>query len=299
MVQYRTLLRRVRRVHGQRQQPLVRAPPRRRAAGARSPTSAPSSGCTSRWASTRAAWACSPATTARPPRTWRCPFVAVGLFYRHGYFRQTIDADGHQEHAYPDLDPSRLPHPAGAGPAWATRSRSRSSCPGAPSTSPSGWSRWVACRCCCWTPTRRSTRTQDRPITHILYVRGREMRLHQELVLGVGGRARAAGAGHRARRRGTSTRATRRSCSWSRPASTGRAGLPLDEALARVRSGAVFTIHTPVSAGNERFEADLVRRVAGPLHRARRRGHRAHPGDRPGRRWRPEPVRHDRLLAAA
>ena len=28
---------------------------------------------------------------------------------------------------------------------------------------------------------------QDRPITHILYVRGREMRLHQELVLGVGG----------------------------------------------------------------------------------------------------------------
>ena len=37
------------------------------------------------------------------------PFVAVGLFYRHGYFRQTIDADGHQEHAYPDLDPARLP----------------------------------------------------------------------------------------------------------------------------------------------------------------------------------------------
>ena len=33
------------------------------------------------------------------------PFVAVGLFYRHGYFRQTIDADGHQEHAYPDYDP--------------------------------------------------------------------------------------------------------------------------------------------------------------------------------------------------
>src|SRR3990170_4110278 len=37
------------------------------------------------------------------------PFVAVGLLYRHGYFRQTIDADGHQEHAYPDHDPARLP----------------------------------------------------------------------------------------------------------------------------------------------------------------------------------------------
>ena len=37
------------------------------------------------------------------------PFVAVGLYYRHGYFRQTIDADGHQEHAYPNLDPTHLP----------------------------------------------------------------------------------------------------------------------------------------------------------------------------------------------
>jgi starch phosphorylase len=43
------------------------------------------------------------------------------------------------------------------------------------------------------------------------------------------------------------------------------AGLPVDEAFSRVRSGAVFTIHTPVSAGNERFDADLVRRVAGPI----------------------------------
>ena len=37
------------------------------------------------------------------------PFVGVGLLYRKGYFRQTIDADGHQEHAYPDYDLSRLP----------------------------------------------------------------------------------------------------------------------------------------------------------------------------------------------
>ena len=42
--------------------------------------------------------------------------------------------------------------------------------------------------------------------------------------------------------------------------------MALDEALDRVRSNSVFTIHTPVSAGNERFDADLVRRVAGPLY---------------------------------
>ena len=32
------------------------------------------------------------------------PLVGVGLLYRNGYFRQTIDADGHQEHRYPDYD---------------------------------------------------------------------------------------------------------------------------------------------------------------------------------------------------
>jgi glycogen phosphorylase len=43
------------------------------------------------------------------------------------------------------------------------------------------------------------------------------------------------------------------------------AGDALDTAWERVAKDSVFTIHTPVSAGNERFAADLVRRVAGPL----------------------------------
>ena len=37
------------------------------------------------------------------------PAIGVGLLYRKGYFRQTIDADGHQEHDYPDYDLTRLP----------------------------------------------------------------------------------------------------------------------------------------------------------------------------------------------
>jgi glucan phosphorylase len=37
------------------------------------------------------------------------PFVGVGLLYRRGYFRQQIDADGHQEHNYADYDLNRLP----------------------------------------------------------------------------------------------------------------------------------------------------------------------------------------------
>ena len=105
---------------------------------------------------------------------------------------------------------------------------------------------------------------EDRPITHILYVRGREMRLHQELVLGIGGvRAiRALGLapavwhlneGHSA------FLLTERAREYV------AAGAELEDAWARVRRDSVFTIHTPVSAGNERFDIELVRRIAGPL----------------------------------
>ena len=37
------------------------------------------------------------------------PLIGIGLMYKHGYFRQTIDADGHQQHIYPDYDSNRLP----------------------------------------------------------------------------------------------------------------------------------------------------------------------------------------------
>jgi starch phosphorylase len=104
----------------------------------------------------------------------------------------------------------------------------------------------------------------DRPITNILYVRGREMRLHQELVLGIGGvRAiRALGLepavwhlneGHSA------------FLLAERAREHVAAGRSLAQAWTDVRADSVFTIHTPVSAGNERFDADLVRRLAGPL----------------------------------
>jgi glycogen phosphorylase len=191
------------------------------------------------------------------------PFIGVGLFYRHGYFRQTIDADGHQEHAYPDYDPTRLPllrvADTDGGPLHV------------PVELP-GRTVW----CAVW--LARVGRVPlllldtdiadnddaDRPITHILYVRGREMRLHQEIVLGVGGvRAlRALGIepsvwhlneGHSAFMIVERTRELI------------ERGMSLEDALATVRRDAVFTIHTPVSAGNERFESDLVRDLAAPL----------------------------------
>jgi starch phosphorylase len=99
----------------------------------------------------------------------------------------------------------------------------------------------------------------DRPITHILYVRGREMRLCQELVLGIGGvRAlRALGIeptvwhlneGHSAFLL----------LERARELLAAEPGMAAGEALRRVGRNAVFTIHTPVPAGNEVFGRDLV-----------------------------------------
>jgi len=97
----------------------------------------------------------------------------------------------------------------------------------------------------------------DRPITHYLYVRGREMRLCQELVLGIGG-ARVVDAlgwkpstwhineGHAA------------FALLQRLSRAMGAGVSLDDAVAQVREQTVFTLHTPVPAGNETFDLGLV-----------------------------------------
>jgi starch phosphorylase len=191
------------------------------------------------------------------------PAIGVGLLYRKGYFRQTIDADGHQEHDYPDYDLTRLPlgrvQDAEGRPLTVTVEL-----PGRDLTV----AVWVAqvgrVPVLLLDTDLTENDDADRPITNILYVRGREMRLHQELVLGIGGvRAiRALGLapavwhlneGHSAFLLAERTR------------EYVAAGTPLEDALADVRRDSVFTIHTPVSAGNERFDADLVRRIAGPL----------------------------------
>ena len=192
------------------------------------------------------------------------PFVGVGLLYKRGYFRQTIDADGHQEHAYPDYDLARLPILRVVG-TDGDPLTIQLQLPGR-SLSAAVWCVQVGRVPVLLLDTDIPDNDEsDRPITHILYVRGREMRLHQELVLGAGG-VRAIKAlgiepsvwhlneGHSAFLLVERTRALVEK------------GVPLEEAFQRTRSNAVFTIHTPVSAGNERFDADLVRRVASPLY---------------------------------
>ena len=75
------------------------------AAAARSPTSPPSSASPRRCRSTRAASACSPATTSRPSSDLGVPLVGVGLFYRHGYFRQSLSPTAGSRSATPTSIP--------------------------------------------------------------------------------------------------------------------------------------------------------------------------------------------------
>src|SRR5437762_5488183 len=186
------------------------------------------------------------------------PLVGVGLMYRSGYFRQSVDADGYQQHIYPDYDFARLPV--------------------LPVQSPNGGMLTVpvdlpgrVVQAAVWKAQVGRVPVlmldtdipfndpADRPITGMLYVRGREMRLCQGIVLGVGGvRAlRPLGihaavwhmnAGHVA------------FLGLERAREKVERGDGLDEAMRSVARNAVFTTHTPVPAGNETFDKNLVRR---------------------------------------
>lgn len=191
------------------------------------------------------------------------PFIGVGLLYRKGYFRQQIDADGHQEHNYPDYDLFRLPlsrvQDANGLPLTVTVEL-----PGR-NLSVAVWLAQVGRVPVLLLDTDvAENAVEDRPITNILYVRGREMRLHQELVLGIGGVRAIRALGH-----APAVWHLNEGHSAFLLAERAREyvaqGLSLDEAWASVRRNSVFTIHTPVSAGNERFDVELVRRLAGPL----------------------------------
>ena len=149
---------------------------------------------------------------------------------------------------------------------------------GPPTCSPgSGWPASAGCRCCCSTPTSRATPSTTVDVTDRLYGGNSEHRLRQELLLGVGG--------VRALRAFTPA-------SPAHPApevfhtNEGHAGflglerireltveeggprLDFDTALEVGRASTVFTTHTPVPAGIDRFPRDAGRAV---LRRGRRR----------------------------
>jgi starch phosphorylase len=190
------------------------------------------------------------------------PLIGVGLLYRSGYFRQTVDADGFQQHTYPDYDFARLPVLPVQAPAGGVLT--------VPIDLPGRvvqaavWKVQVGLVPVLMLDTDIPLNDPaDRPITGSLYVRGREMRLCQEIVLGFGGvRAlRALGIhpavwhmneGHVA------------FLALERARERVQLGDSLAEALAVVKRSTVFTTHTPVPAGNETFDRRLVKKYLEP-----------------------------------
>jgi starch phosphorylase len=190
------------------------------------------------------------------------PLVGVGLLYQSGYFRQTVDADGFQQHIYPGYDFARLPVLPVEAPSGGVLT--------VPVDLPGRivqaavWKAQVGLVPVLMLDTDIPLNDPaDRPITGVLYVRGREMRLTQEIVLGIGGvRAlRALGIhpavwhmneGHVA------------FLGLERARECVNRGDGLADALKGVARNAVFTTHTPVPAGNETFDRDLVRRYLEP-----------------------------------
>jgi starch phosphorylase len=195
------------------------------------------------------------------------PLVAVGLLYRTGYFRQNIDPDGRQQHLYPQSDFSRLPIRPAAGPTGR----------GVFVTVPfpdreiqvQVWVAQVGRVLLVLLDTDvPQNDTADRFITSMLYTPGREMRLAQELVLGVGGvRALAAlGVEPTVWHLNEGHAAFLQFERFRRRLESG--GVEFEAAREQLRQSSVFTAHTPLPAGNEVFERALVRKYFGPWWQA-------------------------------
>jgi glycogen phosphorylase len=187
------------------------------------------------------------------------PLVGVGIFYREGFFRQTITADARQKESYPIVDPldlpvEVLPTPAGVSPIVTVRIGDRD----------------------VHLLVRRvrvgrtplllldahlpANRPADREITNRLYGGDLDMRIRQEIVLGIGGMRALDLAG---------LRPTVRHANEGHAAFLGlerirqlraERGLTFAEAREIATAGNVFTTHTPVPAGIDLFPSDLMKR---------------------------------------
>jgi starch phosphorylase len=192
------------------------------------------------------------------------PIIGVGLFYRAGYFRQAISRDGWQQETYPVLDPDGLPlsvlrYPDGRA------AQVTLALPDGHALYARIWQLEVG-RIKLLLLDTDIPENEDalRSVTDRLYGGGGEHRLLQELLLGIGG-VRAitiyteltstpvpqvfhTNEGHAG------------FLGLERISDLIGAGLSFAEALQVVRAGTVFTTHTPVPAGIDRFEAPLVER---------------------------------------
>jgi starch phosphorylase len=192
------------------------------------------------------------------------PIIAAGLFYRAGYFRQGISRDGWQQESYPVLDPDGLPLSVLRNPDG-TAAHVTLALPDGKALFARIWKVAVGRVTLLLLDTDVPENEESlRSVTDRLYGGGGEHRLLQELLLGIGG-VRAIKVfteltGAPAPEVFHTNEGHAGFLGLERISDLISAGLSFDEALQVVRAGTVFTTHTPVPAGIDRFESSLVSR---------------------------------------
>jgi starch phosphorylase len=196
------------------------------------------------------------------------PLIGVGLLYRHGYFRQSLSRDGWQQEHYPVLDPHELPLTQ-LTEEDGTPVRITLTLPGGRTLSAQIWQLRVGrVPLLLLDSVLAENDGAARDITDRLYGGGGEHRLLQEMLLGIGGvralRAYCRITGHPEPEVFHMNEGHAGLAGPERIRELGERGLGFDAALRAVRAGTVFTTHTPVPAGIDRFSMDLVARHLGP-----------------------------------
>jgi starch phosphorylase len=190
------------------------------------------------------------------------PLIGVGLLYRHGYFRQSLSRDGWQQEHYPVLDPNELPvalleEPDG------TPAQVSLALPGGRQLHARIWHAQVGrVPLLMLDSDVEENDLGERQVTDRLYGGGSEHRLLQEMLLGIGGvravRTYCRLTGHPAPEVFHTNEGHAGFLGLERIAELCDGGLDFDSALEAVRAGTVFTTHTPVPAGIDRFDRELV-----------------------------------------
>jgi len=185
------------------------------------------------------------------------PLVGIGLLYRQGYFKQMLNADGYQQESYPENDWYNMP---------VERRNGRDGQPIKITVDLAGkqavaqiWEVKVGRASLYLLDTNIDENTQDiRNITAALYGGDKETRMQQEILLGIGG-IRAL------RALGINPAATHMNEGHSAFLGLervreimGERSFTFEEAREAIWPTNIFTTHTPVPAGNERFDIPMM-----------------------------------------
>ena len=200
------------------------------------------------------------------------PLVAVGLLYHGGYLRQTLDDAGWQHEEYPQLDLAltglRLERDGGGAPIQVSIPL------GDRETHARVWRASIGRVPLYLLDTDIDANSAiDREITQRLYDRGndhrgeRDIRICQEIVLGIGGVRALRALGYDAIETFHLNEGHASFLLLERVREAHAAGKDYDAALDETRAHAVFTTHTPVPAGHDRFAHDLLLYYLGPWWR--------------------------------